>query len=73
MPYTEIIEEFPPELRRPIARLVDALKEELGVRRTDFEELKAVVRELAEAQKELAQAQRRTELRVEELAQAQKE
>lgn len=64
---------IPAELRRPIARLVDALKEELGVRGADFAELKAVVRELAEAQKELAQAQQRTELRLEELVQAQKE
>ncbi|MCS6926652.1 MAG: DUF3782 domain-containing protein [Candidatus Binatia bacterium] len=72
MPYTEIIEEFPPELRRPIARLVDALREELGVGRADFAELKAIVRDLAEAQRELAEAQQRTELRVEELAEAQR-
>ena len=30
MSYTEIIESLPTELRVPIARLVDALKEELG-------------------------------------------
>lgn len=49
------------------------------VSRADFHELTGVVRELAEAQKgtevtieELAQAQRRTEVRVEELADAQK-
>ena len=85
MAYAEIFEQFPPELRLPIARLVDALNEELGARRTDFEELRAIVRELAEAQQrsevrlerletvvqELAQAQQRTELRLEELAQAQ--
>jgi hypothetical protein len=63
MPYAEIFEQFPPELRLPIARLVDALKEELGVQRTDFAELRAIVRELAEAQQ-------RTELRVEEFARA---
>ena len=46
----------------------------------DFNELKAIVKELAEAQRrtearveELAEAQRRTEARVEELAEAQKE
>jgi hypothetical protein len=78
MAYAEIFERFPPELRLPIARLVDALREDFGVQRTDFEELKGVVRDLAEAQRrtelrieELAQAQQRTDLRLEELAQAQ--
>jgi hypothetical protein len=65
MPYAEIFAEFPQKLRLPVARLVDAIKEDFGVRRTDFDDLKAVVRDLAEAQK-------RTELRVEELAVAQK-
>ncbi|HYY16386.1 MAG TPA: DUF3782 domain-containing protein, partial [Gammaproteobacteria bacterium] len=80
MPYAEIIEGFPAELRFPVARLVDELRQELGVQRVDFEELKAIVRDLAEAQKrteerieELAQAQKRTEERVEELAYAQKQ
>jgi hypothetical protein len=78
MAYADIFAEFPPELRLPVARLVDALRDELGVSRTDFEDLKAVVRELAQAQQrtearleELAQAQARTEARLEELAQAQ--
>ncbi|MCI0557899.1 MAG: hypothetical protein MN733_05345, partial [Nitrososphaera sp.] len=77
--YTELLESFPPDLRLPMARLVDVLKEELQVTRSDFTELRIVVRELAEAQKrtelrveELAEAQKRTELRVEELAEAQK-
>jgi hypothetical protein len=64
MAYAEIFEAFPPELRLPIARLVDTLRDELSVGRTDFAELKAIVRELA-------QAQQRTETRLEELAQAQ--
>lgn len=64
MAYAEIFEVFPPELRLPIARLVDMLRDELSVSRADFAELKAIVRELA-------QAQQRTELRLEELAQAQ--
>jgi hypothetical protein len=82
----EAIESFPEELRVPLARLIDALRAELSVQRSDFEELKAVVRELAEAQRRteervgsleaaverLAEAQRRTEERVGELAQAQK-
>lgn len=62
--YAEIFESLPPELRLPIARLVDAFREEFGVSRSDFEELKGSVRELAEAQK-------RTELQVEKLTQAQ--
>jgi len=50
------------------------------VKTSDFNELKGIVKELAQAQKrteikveELAQAQKRTEIRVEELAEAQKE
>ena len=86
MSLAEILDSFPPELQPPIARLAETLREEFGVRRTDFDELKAVVRDLAESQKrtdqrievlakvqvELAEAQKRTELRVEELAEAQK-
>ena len=41
------------------------------VRADDFNELKGIVKELAEAQQHLAQAQQRTEQRVEDLAQAQ--
>jgi hypothetical protein len=80
MAYAEIFAEFPPELRLPIARLVDTLRDELRISRTDFEELKAIVRDLAQAQQrtevrleELAQAQARTEVRLEELAQAQQQ
>jgi hypothetical protein len=65
MPYAEIFSQFPPELQQPIARLVDTIREDFGVRRSDFEELKTVVGELAQAQK-------RTEMRVEELAVAQR-
>jgi hypothetical protein len=79
MTLAEIFASFPLDLQPSIAQLVEALREEFGVRRTDFEDLKSVVRELAEAQKrtelrveELAEAQKRTELRVEELAEAQK-
>jgi hypothetical protein len=78
MAYAEVLEVFPPELRLPIARLVDALKAEFEVPRADFADLKAAVRDLAEAQArtevrmgELATAQARTEARMEELAQAQ--
>jgi hypothetical protein len=50
MAYVEIFAELPQELRLPIAQLVDTLRDELGIGRTDFEELKAIVRELAQAQ-----------------------
>jgi hypothetical protein len=71
MPYAEIFEQFPPELRLPVARLVDALKEELGVRSTDFDELRAIVRELAEAQQRTESRLERVETAVQELAEAQ--
>ncbi|MBA7527339.1 hypothetical protein ES705_19515 [subsurface metagenome] len=79
----ETLEEFPNELQKPVLRLVDAMmeriREEFAVRREDFDELRSVITELAQAQKrteerveELVQAQKRTEERVEELVQAQK-
>jgi len=63
MSLATVLESFPSELRLPIALLAEALREEFGVRRADFDDLKGIVRELAEAQ-------RRTELRVEELTEA---
>ena len=44
--------------------IYDEILEEFGIGRTDFDELKTIVRELG-------QAQARTEVRLEELAQAQ--
>ncbi len=64
-----------------IANTLSLMYDDLSnmVTRTDFNELKAIVADLAEAQKrtearveELAEAQKRTEARVEELAEAQK-
>ncbi len=88
MRYIEIMEQLPPEVRLPLMKAFELFKEELAdtVKRSDFEGLKAVVQELAEAQKaaesrltkleitvgELAEAQKRTEQRVEELAEAQR-
>ena len=65
--YLEVIEELPKEFRYPIMKAFELLREELAetVKRSDFEELKGVVKELAEAQK-------RTEQRVEELTEVQK-
>jgi hypothetical protein len=72
MSLTKVLEEFPAELRLPLVHLVDELKTEFRVQRADFEDLKAIVRDLAKSQQELAEAQKRTEHRVEELAEAQK-
>ncbi len=70
---------FTKEVYEAIVSIVDQRMREIRVTREDFDELRAVVRELAEAQKrtearveELAEAQKRTEARVEELAEAQK-
>ena len=75
MSYAGVFEAFPSELRLPIARLVDALKVEFEVPRTDFTDLKTAVQGLAEAQartetrvEELGTAQTRTEARLDRLA-----
>lgn len=54
-----------PSIRKEIIKIVDERIKEAHITREDFSELKNIVRELADAQK-------RTEIRVEELAQAQK-
>jgi predicted transcriptional regulator len=68
-----------PGVRHEIERIIDERIAEAHVTREDFRELKNIVQELAEAQKrtevrleELAEAQKRTEVRLEELAEAQK-
>jgi hypothetical protein len=61
---------FPPEQAEVLEEMVDLLDELVKV--GDFNELKAIVADLARAQKELAEAQKRTEQRLEELAEAQK-
>ncbi len=75
-----------PELYKTIIAIVDDRVREIRVAREEFEDLKQVIRELAQAQartdhclhrlaekvEELAEAQKRTEARVEELAEAQK-
>ena len=86
--YFDAIEELPNEIKLPLIRVLELFREEIAetVKRSDFEELKSVVKELAEAQKrteqrvekledvvkELVEAQKKTEQRVEELAEAQK-
>ena len=68
-----------PAVKREIVQIVDDRVREAHVTKEDFSELKSIVKELAGAQKrtevkvkELAEAQKRTEVKVEELAEAQK-
>ncbi|MGB9710302.1 MAG: hypothetical protein ACPLZA_02235 [Thermodesulfovibrio sp.] len=61
---------FPVKQASVLFEVVDIVNETVKV--SDFNELKEIVRELAHTQKELAEAQKRTEQRVEELAEAQK-
>ena len=67
------------ELYKTIITIVDERVKQIRVTREDFDELKSVVRELVYSQKELAQAQKKSEERldrvekaIEELTQAQK-
>jgi len=72
--YLEAIETLPPEIKLSLIKAFELFKEEIAdtVKRSDFEELKAVVRELADAQKGSEQRLTRLESAVEELAEAQK-
>ena len=81
--YSDLRQSFGDEAAGKMARVIQNLYDELSqtVRREDFNELKAVVKELAEAQKrteerldsltarveELAEAQKRTEIKLEKL------
>lgn len=67
----EITKTFPKKQADVLHQVVDVVNETVKV--SDFNELKAIVKDLAEAQQELAQAQKRTEQRVDELAKAQQE
>lgn len=67
----EVIDRFPNELQNPMLEFWGVVKETLGVKKEDFTELKNIVFELAEAQRDLAQAQKGTEVRVGELTEAQ--
>jgi hypothetical protein len=57
-----------PAVRREIEKIVDERIRETQVTREDFSELKGIVAELAQAQRELVEAQRRTEEEVRTLA-----
>ncbi|HOF13311.1 MAG TPA: hypothetical protein PLN01_03205, partial [Spirochaetota bacterium] len=62
-----------PEVKRQIVKIIDDRINEVHVTKEDFSELKSIVKDIAKAQKELTQAQKKTEQRVAELAEAQKE
>ncbi|MCS7215836.1 MAG: hypothetical protein NZ826_06790, partial [Thermodesulfovibrio sp.] len=57
---------FPKEQANVVEEVLSLFYENVKI--NDFNELKAIVKELAIAQKELAEAQKRTEKKVEELA-----
>jgi hypothetical protein len=69
-----------PYMRELMLSLVDEVQSKIIVNKDEFDDLKDIVRELAEAQKkteiqmgELAEAQKKTEIRMGELAEAQKD
>jgi SMC interacting uncharacterized protein involved in chromosome segregation len=79
--YEELSQALEPKAAQKLASVLGAICEDLQqtVTKAEFNDLRQVVRELAEAQKrtevrveELAEAQKRTEARLEELAEAQK-
>lgn len=79
--YNELSETMGEQSARKLAEVIGAMYEELlnTVTKKDFNELKDIVKELADIQKrtevkveELAEAQKRTEVKIEELAEAQK-
>ncbi|MEW6527413.1 MAG: hypothetical protein AB1444_12210 [Spirochaetota bacterium] len=61
-----------PEVKRQIVTLIDKRIKEAHVTKEDFSELKSIVKEIAIAQSELVDAQKRTEQKVAELIEAQK-
>ncbi|MCS7200486.1 MAG: hypothetical protein NZ850_09145, partial [Caldimicrobium sp.] len=66
----KIQEVFPPNQAKVLLEFYNLLDDIVKI--SDFNELKAIAKALAEAQRELAEAQKRTEQRIEELAEAQK-
>lgn len=67
-----LLEGFPEKQADLLAHVVIEAHDDL-VNQADFHALTGVVKELADSQKDLAEAQRRTEERVEELADAQRQ
>ena len=61
-----------PEIKHQIIKIIDERIKEAHITKEGFSELKSIVHDIAIAQKELVEAQKRTEARVEELVEAQK-
>ena len=72
--FEELKENFEPLAAKKLAEVLGKLYTEITntVTKTEFKELKDLVSDLVKSQKELAEAQKRTEKRVEELAEAQR-
>ena len=76
MSYVQIVQKLPDEYRLTMLELIEAveqhMREQLAVRRQDFDELRATVNELAEAQRRTEERLGRLEVVVTELAEAQR-
>ncbi len=76
MSYVSLVQDLPQEFQLPMLRLIEAvdkdLRDKLAVRRQDFDELRETVHELAEAQKRTEGRLDRLEVVVAKLAEAQK-
>jgi DNA repair exonuclease SbcCD ATPase subunit len=72
--YNDLRESFGEKPATKMAKVIKQIYNELSqaVTKDDFNSLKSIVSELAQSQKELAEAQKRTEARLEELAEAQR-
>jgi len=72
--YNDLRESFGEKPATKMAKVIKQIYDELSqtVTKDDFNSLKSIVLELGKSQKELAEAQKRTEAKVEELAEAQK-
>lgn len=72
--FSDLIDEFPPDMREPMYRLMDRVIDRMSDSPTtvDFQRLESLVEKQGESILELSRAQKRTEESVKELAQAQK-
>ncbi len=66
----QALEELEPSLRKLFIKILYKIEQAIGeaVKREDFLDLKNIVRELSEEVRKLAEAQRRTEEKVEQLS-----
>ena len=68
-----VVFKITPAIKQEMVKIIDARIREAHVPKEDFSELKNIVKDIGVTVGELAQAQKRTEVKVEELAVAQKE